>query len=136
MYSVADSICTRCVCKVRKAPGVRSPLPQRDNRQVVDPDLLVAGGHPAELLDLGKEALHLVHAASRPLGQRDPDAWGHDGSNPSLSQQLAVGAGEVSSISYELAWPTMRSAALAAAQLQTMALPLAALIGTALLRRD
>ena len=113
---------------------------QRDDRQVVVRKLLVARGHPAELLDLGKEALHLVHAPGRPLGQRGPDAcdWGpgHDGSNPSLSQQLAVGAGEVSSISYELAWPTMRAAALAAAHLQTMALPLAALIGTALLRRD
>ena len=46
--------------KSHKLPQPDHCCGQSNDRQVVDRKLLVARGHPAELLDPGKEALYMV----------------------------------------------------------------------------
>ena len=87
-------------------------------------ELLVAGGHPPELFDTSKEALHLVALpvsrliewTTSPVTARS----GNHAADPSLTQQLAVGAGKVGRISHDLAGPAPRPAAFAAAHLQAI----------------
>lgn len=98
---------------------------RRHDRQVVGRELLVARGHPAELLDPGKEALHLIALSVGNLIERTPSpvmASPRDhAADAKVEQEPAIGVGEVSRISHDLARPAPWSAALAAAHLQTVA---------------
>ena len=86
--------------------------------------LLLARSHPAEMLDPGKDALHVVPLPVGSLIERTSStaivsSRDHTADAPT-AYALADGAGEVGRISHDLARPAPRSAALAAAQLQAV----------------
>ena len=95
------------VCKVGNLPQPDHCCCQRHDGQVMARELLVAGGHPAELFDPGKEALHLIALpVGRFIKETPPPVIprpGNYATDSSLPQQLTVRAGEVSRIGHDLA---------------------------------